>query len=229
MIWRAIVDRVILVFITLASLVCSSAMAEEKTRANIDKLREQGYSVQAISPIFSQLVMLSFPKGFKTVSEQTNGDHYLREAVLEGGTVDRWSQMITVTGAKGLAANRNVTARSFAEGIAAGFKRACPDTFAAKGFGAIRISGQDAFVALASCGTVQSGANKHSETALLVAIQGTADYYSIQWAEREAASSRPMTLDQAKWTDRFNKLGPIKVCPRVSGEAAPYPSCINQK
>ena len=185
--------------------------------------------MQAISPIFSQLVMLSLPKGFKTVSERTNADQYLREAVLEGGTLDRWVQMITVTGAKGLAANPNVTARSFAGRIAAGFQRACPDTFAAKGLGAIKISGQDAFVALVSCGTVPSGASKHSETALLVAIQGAADYYSIQWAERAAASSQPMTLDEAKWTERFNRLSPIKVCPRVSGESAPYPSCINQK
>jgi len=229
MILRAIVDRVTLVFVTLASLLCSSAMAEEKTRANIDKPREQGSSVQMISPIFSQVVMLSFPKGFKTVSEQTNANHYLREAVLEGETVHRWSQMITVSGTKGIATNPNVTARSWVEGIAAGFKRACPDTFAATGLGATKISGHDAFVALASCGTVQSSASKHGETALLVIIQGTADYYSIQWAEREAASSRPMTFDQAEWTDRFNKLGPIKVCPRVSGEAAPYPSCINQK
>jgi hypothetical protein len=223
------VDRVTLLFVTLASLVCSSAMAEEKTTTNIDKLREQGSSVRMISPIFSQVVMLSFPKGFTTVSEQTNRDHYLREAVLEGETVHRWSQMITVSGTKGIATNPNVTARSWVEGIAGGFKRACPDTFAAKGLGAIKISGQDAFVALTSCGTVQASASKHSETALLVVIQGTADYYSIQWAEREAASSRPMTLDDAKWTERFNKLGPIKVCPRVPGEAAPYPSCINQK
>ena len=222
-------DRVTLVSVVLASLVCSFAMAEEKTEGNIEKLREQGYSVHVISPIFSQLVMFSFPKAFQMVFEQTKGDYYLREAVLEGETVDRWSQMITVSGLKGVAANPNVTPRFFAEGIAAGFKRACPDTFAAKGFGAIKISGRDAFVALASCGTVQSGANKHSETALVVAIQGTSDLYSIQWAEREAVSSRPMTPDQAKWTDRFNKLGPIKVCPRVSGEAAPYPSCINQK
>jgi hypothetical protein len=223
------VHRVTLAFLALASLVCSSAMAEEKARRDIDQPGEQGASLQAISPIFSQLVMLSLPRGFKTVSERTNAGQYLREAVLERETVDRWSQMITVTGAKGLAANPDVTAQSFAGRIAAGFKRACPDTFAAKGLGARKVSGQDAFVALASCGTVQAGASKHSETALLVAIQGAADYYSIQWAERAAASSQPLTLDEAKWTERFRNLSPIKVCPRISGEAAPYPSCINQK
>jgi hypothetical protein len=227
--WRAIVDRATLAFVALASLVCSSAMAEEKTRGNIDKPRPQGSSARAISPIFSQLVMLSLPAGFKTVAERTNADQYLREAVLDGETVDRWSQMITVTGVKGLAANPNVTARSFVGGIAAGFKRACPDTFAAGALGEMKVSGHDAFVALASCGTVQSGANRHSETTLLVAIQGAADYYSIQWAERGAASGSPMALDEAKWTERFEKLSPIKVCPRIAGEAAPYPSCINRK
>jgi hypothetical protein len=229
MIWRAIVDRATLAFVTVATLICSCAMAEEKAKGSSDKPRAPASSFQAISPIFSQLVMFSLPRGFKTVSERTSADQYLREAVLEGETLARWSQMITVTGVRGLAANSNITARAFAERIAAGFKRACPDTFAMKALGATKISGQDAFVALVSCGTVQSGAGKHSETALLVAIRGAADYYSVQWAERDAASSQPMRLDGAAWTQRFNELSPIKVCPRVPGEAAPYPSCIAQK
>jgi hypothetical protein len=107
-----------------------------------------------ISPIFSQLVMLSFPKGFKTVFEHTNGKQYTREAVLEGETVDQWTQMITVTGAKGLAANRNLTAQSFVERIASGFKGACPDTYSAEAVGAMKFSGRDAFVILAGCGSI---------------------------------------------------------------------------
>jgi hypothetical protein len=137
--------------------------------------------------------------------------------------------MITVTGAKGLAANPRVTAQSFVEQIAGGFKNACPDTFSAKGLGALKITGRDAFMALASCGTVSSDGSAHSESALLIGIKGTADYYTIQWAERGAASARPMTLDEAMWKDRFNKLSPIKLCPIKPGEAPPYPSCVNRK
>ena len=37
---------------------------------------------------------------------------------------------------------------------------------------------------IASCGRVEFGADKHSETALIVAIKGSADYYTVQWAER---------------------------------------------
>jgi hypothetical protein len=223
--------RVALLFSTFASCVYSSVMAEEKVKDKINELREQGYSVTQISPIFSQLVQLSFPRGFKTVLENTSqdGNRYIRESVLDGETVDQWSQMITVTGAKGLVAVPNLRPQLFAETIASGFKRACPDTFFAKGLGAVKISGQDAFVILASCGSVQSGVAKHSETALLIAIKGSADYYTIQWAEREAASSQPIALSEQKWTDRFKKLNPIKLCPITPSEAAPYPSCINQK
>jgi hypothetical protein len=219
--------RLVALLVGLAAGVAVPASAQDKT--DIEALRRQGYSVRMISPIFSQLVMLSLPKGFTTVFEDTSGSQYTREAVLEGETVERWSQMITVTGAKGLVANPRLTAQSFLEQIAGGFKNACPDTFSAKGLGALKISGRDAFIALAGCGTVASDGSAHSESALLVAIKGTADYYTIQWAQRGPASAGPMSFDEAMWKERFNTLGPIKLCPIKPGEAPPYPSCANQK
>jgi hypothetical protein len=217
--------RLVALLAGFASGIAVPANAQDK----VDALRDQGYSVRMISPIFGQLVMLSLPKGFTTVFEDTSGNQYTREAVLDGETVERWSQMITVTGAKGLAANPRLTAQSFVEQIAGGFKDACPDTFSAKGFGALKISDRDAFIALAACGTVASDGGAHSESALLVAIKGAADYYTIQWAERGPASPRPMGLDETMWMGRFNKLGPIKLCPIKPGEPPPYPSCGDQK
>jgi hypothetical protein len=219
--------RLVALLVGLASAIAVPASAQDKT--DIEALRKQGYSVRMISPIFSQLVMLSLPKGFTTVFENTSGSQYTREAVLDGESVERWSQMITVTGAKGLAANPRLTAQSFVEQIAGGFKNACPDTFSAKGLGALKISGRDAFIALAGCGTVASDGSARSESALLVVIKGTADYYTIQWAERGPASARPMVLDEAMWKERFDRLGPIKLCPVKPGEAPPYPSCADQK
>jgi hypothetical protein len=219
--------RLVALLVALASGVAVPASAQDK--ADIEALRKQGYSVRMISPIFGQLVMLSLPTGFTTVFEDTSGSQYTREAVLDGETVERWSQMITVTGAKGLAANPRVTAQSFVEQIAGGFKNACPDTFSAKGLGALKVSGRDAFIALAACGTVASDGSAHSESALLVAIKGATDYYTIQWAERGPASARPMSFDEAMWKERFARLGPIKLCPIKAGEAPPYPSCANQK
>jgi hypothetical protein len=210
-----IMSRAALLLLALLSCVGSSAIADEPTLQ--------------ISPIFSQLVLFAFPKGFKTVNENANGNQYIRESVLEGETVEQWTQMITVTGAKGLAGNPNVTAQSFIGQIAGGFRQACPDTFSAKGLGAVKISGQDAFIGVAQCGAVASSGARHSEAALLIGLKGSADYYTIQWAERGPASSQSLAIDDQKWVDRLKALAPIKLCPRVPGEAAPYPSCLNQK
>ncbi|MEI7430007.1 MAG: hypothetical protein WCL27_06085 [Betaproteobacteria bacterium] len=66
----------------------------------------------------------------------------------------------------------------------------------------------------------------HSESMLLIVIKGESDYYTVQWAERGDASTTPIKLDEAKWTDRFKRLAPIKLCPIIPGERAPYPSCV---
>jgi hypothetical protein len=182
-------------------------------------------SFTVISPIFSQLVAFSMPLAFVAVSENSNGPNYFREAVLKGETAERWTQMITVTGAKGLAGNIGVSPGSFAGSIADGFKSACPDSFAAKEFGPTRFGEQEAFVAVASCGRVEQASDHHSETALVIAVKGSADYYTFQWAERGPATAKPV-IDEAKWLDRLHQLQPIRLCPVVQGERAPYPSCV---
>lgn len=226
--------------IVVAGLLCLcslSALAGESTtngqripNSSGNQLRSAGSPATAIMPIFSQLVAFSLPRGFKMVFEKTNPvtNHYTWEAVLEGETVNQWSQMITITGAKGLAANPNGNPQSFLARIAAGFKSACPTTFSAKAIGASKISGYEAFTALAACGTVQADGSQHSEAAVLVAVKGSDDYYTVQWAERGSATAQPIDLGDAKWQDRLRKLDPIKICARVPGEAAPYPSCLGQ-
>jgi hypothetical protein len=112
--------------------------------------------------------------------------------------------------------------------IAGGFKKACPDTFVAKPFGATKFGDQDGFVAVAGCGRVETSTDKHGETALIVAVKGSADFYTIQWTERAPSSADKPAIDEAKWQERLSKLKPIRFCPIVPGEAAPYPSCVNK-
>ena len=189
--------------------------------------RRSAAALKVISPIFGQLVTFSMPSAFVVVGENTNGPSYIREAVLKGETASRWTQMITVTGAKGLVANPKVSPETFAASIAGGFKAACPDTFAVKGVGPAKFGDHDGYVALASCGSVVSAPDKHSETALVVAVKGSADYYTLQWAERTPSSGKPV-IDEAKWLERLHQLQPIRLCPIVPNEAAPYPSCVNK-
>jgi hypothetical protein len=208
------------IFLAPASPACAQTPAAPKSGL-------PSYTV--ISPIFGQLVRFSLPSTFAPVAfEKTNGPSYIREAVLKGETVSAWTQMITVTGAKGIAGNPQVTPQSFAVSMAAGFKKACPDTFAVKPFGAVKFGDQDGFVAVVGCGRIETTADKHGETALIIAVKGSADYYTIQWAERAPSSADKPAIDEAKWKERLGKLKPIQFCPIVPGEAMPYPSCVGK-
>ena len=204
---------------TLGALVASAASAQGPPPA----------SFRVISPIFGQLVTFSMPASFVVVAENSTGPNYIREAVLKGETVNRWTQMITVTGAKGLVgspkANPDATPETFAGSIVGGFRSACLESFAAQGFGPTKLGDRDAYVAVASCGSV--GTDRHGEIALVVAVKGRADYYTLQWAERTPAGGKP-AIDEAKWLDRLRQLQPIRFCPIVPGEAAPYPSCATK-
>jgi hypothetical protein len=185
--------------------------------------------LNSISPIFHQLVVFSLPAEFTSLNaayERTNGSFYIREHVPQGETVDHWTQMITVTGTKDLASNQNATPRGFVSRLANGFGTHCPDTFATTDLGPQMVGEYQGYALIASCGHVQSGAAAYSETAIVLAFKGSADYYSIQWARRGADSKRPLTLDSSYWTKQFDRLRPIRLCAIVSGESAPYPSCV---
>ena len=151
--------------------ICLPAMAEDNLSKAFGEASRSGKSVVSITPVFSQLVMFSFQPGFKLVFQQTNGGGYVQEAVPEGETVDRWTQMVTLTGRSGLASNPNVNPQSFLGSIAAGFKRACPETFAVKALGDLKFGAYAAFAAVTGCGTAQNGGYAHSEAALIVAIK----------------------------------------------------------
>ena len=107
--------------------------------------------------------------------------------------------------------------------IGGGFQRACPDSFQGTLMGALSIDGHDAFAGIVRCGKSPSG--PWSEAAMIVAIKGAADYYTVQHAERVALADIAK-LDDKRWGERLRKLRPIRVCPIVPGERAPYPSCV---
>lgn len=220
-----------LVVLTLLSTFCSATQAGEvAVKVNeVETLRAQGYSVGSITPIFSQLLMFSSPKDFVPAFEDAKTDFYLQESVLAGESVNKWTQMITITGSKNLALNPNVTPKRFADGMAGGFKAACPNSFNAFGLGETKFGDYSAFSAVISCGSASPTKEQYSESLLLIVIKGDKDYYTVQWAERGKASEQPIKFDSDKWTDRFKKLMPIHLCPKVPGEKPPYPSCVDRK
>lgn len=204
-----------------ASVLAASLLLAATAQAQAPQL------FRVISPIFGQLVSFAMPSHFSAVFENTKGGHYIREAVLKGETPERWTQMITVTGEKGVTLTPGASPEKFAGSIAGGFKSACPDSFAARSLGAMTFGRFEGFVAVIGCGRVDSGPTRHSETALLVTLKGTTDYYTIQWAERGAESDEPPVNDE-RWQTRLRALSPIELCPIAAGEAAPYPSCVSK-
>lgn len=210
----------------LAAIAAISLLAASAADAQSPaKKQDAPASFTVISPIWGHLVRFSMPTGFVGAFENTRDQFYIREAVLTGETVQQWSQMITVTGARGLVAAPNFSPRGLAGQIASGFEKACPESFVIRGLGVTKFGDRDAYVAVAGCGTVNASADKRAEMALVVAVQGASDAYTIQWAERAPGSSAP-AIDETKWRERLRQLMPIRLCPIVSGEAAPYPSCL---
>ena len=57
--------------------------------------------------------------------EQKNAKFYLRETVLQGETVEAWTQMITLTGANG-AAKAGMTAPRMIDNLADGIQNGLP-------------------------------------------------------------------------------------------------------
>ena len=152
-----------------------------------------------------------------------------REHGPAGESIQSWTTMITLTGAKDLALNPAANLTGYVGRITAGYEKHCPSTYALNPLGPKVIDGHDAFAAVVSCGNVTEGTTSHSETAIILGIKGTSDYYTLQWAERGAASDKPLNLRAEYWTARIGQLDPVRLCPIIPGERAPYPSCINKK
>lgn len=182
-------------------------------------------TVIAVMPVFSQLVAWRLPPGFRRANEESHAGHYLFEAVREGDTLDDWSQLVTLTGAAGLADHPEVTPELFANRIASNYQQTCPDSYYGVELDAPAIDGYDTYAAVAGCGNVPGSHTAHGETALIVVIKGAHDLYSLQWAERDPAQPEPPRIDAEQWSSRMAQLLPIRVCDRVPGEQAPYPSC----
>jgi hypothetical protein len=184
-------------------------------------------TVVAVMPVFSQVVAWRLPPGFVRTNEEAKAHHYLFEAVRRDESLDDWTQMVSLTGSAGLADYRESTPRAFANVLAMDFKQTCPDSYYGIELEPPAVEGHDTYAAVAGCGVVPGSKPAHGQTALIVVIEGTHDYYTVQWEEHSPAQSEPPRIDAHLWSQRLAQLMPIKVCDRVPGEKPPYPSCTS--
>jgi hypothetical protein len=203
--------------IALALLPASAALAADQPVS--------GFAM--VVPAFSQLVRFSVPAQFKIADEHSNDSFYIRELVPHGESADQWTQMLELTGTRDLAASAGATPQALLSRMAAGFREHCPETFAMQELGPRRIDGYDGFVTIASCGRVR-GKSGYGETAVMLAVKGTKDLYTLQWAERGSGSPHTPAIDRAYWEKRLEALGPVKLCAPQPGEGPPYASCLGK-
>jgi len=222
---RTLFGRTLQASVLLLAGLHSPAVLAQAPRAHpeIETAAARGKLLMVI-PIYSQLLKIMLPPTFIPASEKIQGPSYLWEAVPSGESVKKWSQMITVTGAKGLASL--VTPEFAALKIAQGYRQTCPDSFRAQVIGKNALKNYRSFSVLVACGVALPTGEPYSEAMLLIVIQGENEIYSVQWAERLPGSKTPYEFD-ARWTQRLDKLANVRLCSVVPGETAPYPSCAD--
>jgi hypothetical protein len=207
----------------LAALACSTPGSAQTGNATSNKTANY---VGIIAPVFSQLMYFHVPAHFVPVFEKTSRAGYIHEWVLPGESVSDWTQMVTATGAADLSVTHpEITPRGFAQVIAGGFKRACPSSFTATQLYEGKLNAQDTFIVVVSCGDAPTSAG-HSETSVIAVVKGEKDFYTLQWAQRADPTPTPISIEPNMWGARIKALLPLKLCPIVPGETAPYPSCI---
>ncbi len=171
----------------------------------------------ATARVYDRIAAFSLPQGFVGAYENEDGGSYLLEFIPDGETVDSWSRMITLSGAKGLAL-QSPSPLDVAAVIGAGFRESCPDSYTGSDEGVQSIPGADAaHLVMFSCGAPGG----ETESALILVVASGADVFTLQWAERGAT----VPPDPAVWLPRFETLLSLRLCPVIDGEEPPYPSC----
>lgn len=185
---------------------------------------------KATMPIYAQIMRFFVPAGYAPVfSKDNEGRFFIFEMVPKGETIQKWSGMVTLTGTRhGVSASPKAMS-AYIQQFTSGFEKACPRTFAAKPIDGFRLGNHPAVTIYLSCGKLVVPATApagHSESAVIAFIEGAQDLYTVQWAERGKPQDTPIPFDAANWQAKLSMFKAIRLCPRVQGEAAPYPSCL---
>jgi hypothetical protein len=180
-----------------------------------------------IAPVYAQLVSFTLPDGFAVGFEDPAPGFYIIEAPPIGQTVENWTQLISMTGAKdGVRGDIVENATLYASNIAAAYQQHCPDSYSTQTLDTPAIPGVlDAIAVYFACGPNADAAQ--AEGVVMLVLSGRKDIYTLQWAERFDAPAGPVPYDSARWASRLAALGEdARLCNPVTGEGAPYPSCV---
>ena len=163
----------------IAALVFAVSPGARLAAEKRAKAPDASPTIRTITPVFDQLVSFPLPKSFVPVYQTSNQAQYIQESVPVGETVEDWTQMITLTGHKGLALKQNVSAQFIAGQFVSTFQKLCPSSFSGVNMGPLKIDSVDSASVVISCGDVAKTTppfNKISESTLLMVVRGRHDF-----------------------------------------------------
>jgi hypothetical protein len=172
--------------------------------------------VASISSVMAECgvkpVIVATPKGFVEAYKAASGPQSIVESVPKGESVEKWTQMFTVSTMKGLAKDTSVTPSQLIEGIAAGFKAVCPKSFTLTKLKE-EVAGGASQISYLRCGNGNpAGSPAYSESAVIAAIVSGSDVVTIQWAERSVPTFSPVIYEKANWQSRVDAIASARVC-----------------
>ncbi len=141
---------------------------------------------KTLTPIYSQIITTSFPKGWKQAFEKENKGHYILEFVPKGDTLKAWNNMLTIQGFKG--ASSKISGIDFLKRLASSHKNVCGDKAIFEILDEHQISGFKAQNAIIGCSSIKShptiNEKGKGEIAYYTSIEGKNDLYVIHKAIR---------------------------------------------
>lgn len=148
---------------------------------------------------FSQGFSIQLPAHFQPGYEELTNGSYILELVPQGERVEDWTEMFTLTALQG----QSGAGRAYADSILNGFAQACPDSFAHAELDPPAFAGAEAvMLAYASCGDLGG----YAESVVFLTLNGAADAYSVQLAERSMPQAVPIAFDAGYWAERVDML-----------------------
>lgn len=208
------------------ALLCPLIAPAGVLAASVNVKDFEPLQVTTVIPLFSQMLLFSYPKGFTLIHTERRSEIFFQQYVLDGESKNNWSQAVRILAFKNMATDLTIVPGRVAASMAKDYLFNCPDSYTFTPFAGLKSGRHHVFAIVMSCGTIAPKQRApFSQSELTIVIQGDKDYYTVQWIERSLASKGPIPFNQDKWSDRFKFLIPIKLCPVIPGEKPPYPSC----
>lgn len=188
-------------------------------------------SVQISIPVFHQTISTTYPfddldavVDFQEIVGDRQG--FIAEWVPEGETVHNWTQMLTITGYNQAASHlsrpaANVLVGALIQSLTENYRRGCQ----AVDIQPLRVErpvGTRAVDAVFLACNQVTGA-RHGEAMVAIAVVGTQDLYSLQWAERFPGGQSP--VPDAIWQARLQSLAASRFCDPPAGSSRPPVIC----